>query len=65
MRGYEEVGTSCGGASAPLVLQRFAELRSGIDGYTSWYNSTRRYPKAGYLSPINYEVASTQADQAA
>ena len=41
------------------------ELRGGIDGYIRVYNTTRRYSKINYLSPIQFEVASAQADQAA
>ena len=41
------------------------EVSAGIDGYIRWYNRTRRYSKTGHLSPIDFEVASTQADQAA
>jgi putative transposase len=41
------------------------ELRTGIEGYIRWYNTTRRYSKINYLSPIQFEVASARADQAA
>ena len=42
-----------------------AELRAGIDGYIRFYNTTRKYSKIDHLSPIHFEVASPQADQAA
>ncbi len=34
------------------------QLRTGIEGYIRWYNTTRRNSKINYLSPIQFEGAS-------
>lgn len=41
------------------------ELRTGLDEFFRYYNTVRRYSKIGYRTPMNFEVASAQADLAA
>ena len=42
-----------------------AELVTAVDGWVRFYNHQRRHSSIGYLSPMNYEIASTTASQAA
>ena len=41
------------------------ELTRGITWFMDYYNHQRRYSKIGYMSPIDFELSSTPAAQAA
>lgn len=40
------------------------ELRAGVNAYIRWYNTTRRYSKINYASPVSYELSLLQATKA-
>ena len=42
-----------------------AELINAVDTWVHRYNTVRRHSAIGQLSPVQYEVASTAANQAA
>ncbi|WP_164479224.1 IS3 family transposase [Nakamurella antarctica] len=42
-----------------------AELTAAVTDWVRFYNHQRRHSAIGYLSPINYEIVCTQANQAA
>ena len=39
------------------VFSNLEELRTGIEGYVNWYNTTRRCEKNKNTSPIDFELA--------
>ncbi|RIJ70624.1 IS3 family transposase, partial [Nakamurella silvestris] len=47
------------------VFATKAELIRAVDDWVRYYNHQRRHSTIGYLSPLNYEIASTTASQAA
>lgn len=42
-----------------------AELAAGITDHITFYNTTKRHSKIGHVSPVSFDLASNQANQAA
>ncbi len=47
------------------VFSNMEELRTGIEWYVNWYNTTRRCEKNKNTSPIDFEIALHEAARAA